>query len=70
VVSRVVKVRLSGAEEAVTDLTAFLQAHLAVDEVSGLYANRRGSGVRCYLEIDLDGRADTASSKSQGGAGP
>jgi hypothetical protein len=66
----VVKVRLYGREEVVTDLTAFLQAHLAVDEVSGLYANRRGSGVRCYLEIDLDGRAGTAPSTGQGGVGP
>ncbi|WP_433474943.1 hypothetical protein ACQPZP_40750 [Spirillospora sp. CA-142024] len=59
---RLVKVRLSGEAADVAALAELLTElpgdRCAVGEVSAQYSNRRGSGVRGYLDVVLTGPAD------------
>ncbi|URN01214.1 hypothetical protein LUW76_46825 [Actinomadura madurae] len=55
---RLVKVRLSGEAADVAALAELPGNRCAVDEVSAFNPNRRGSGVRGYLDVVLTGPAD------------
>ncbi|WP_067487403.1 hypothetical protein [Actinomadura hibisca] len=49
--SRLVKIRLSGAPDDVDAVVDRLTAHLDVADVSAPYPNRRDDGVRRYLTV-------------------
>ena len=61
-----VKLRLMGDADEVARVAAALKGVLEVERESENYANRKGEGVRRYLEVSMKGVPDPRSNEDDG----